>query len=113
MTDAGHDLPELRGQRVLLRPLEAGASSSPPAWHGRGHGTDAMITLVDHLTTVGGHHRVILGTAIDNAAALRCYEKAGFRRVGVTRRSGRDFRTGEFGDEWFMELVVPPGREEP
>lgn len=78
-----------------------------PAERGRGHGTEAMRTLLAYLTGERGHHRVILGTATHNEAALRSYEKAGFRRVGVTRRSGRDYRTGEFGDEWFMEYVVP------
>lgn len=77
------------------------------AWHGQGHGTETMTTLIAHLTGGRGHHRVVLGTAVDNARAQRSYEKAGFRRVGVTRRSGRDFRTGEYGDEWFMEYVHP------
>jgi len=80
-----------------------------PDLHSRGHGTDSMLTLAAYLTAVRGHHRLVLGTSTDNAAALRCYEKAGFRRVGITRSSGRDFRTGEWGDEWFMELVVLPG----
>ena len=81
-----------------------------PAHHGQGLGTDAVRTLARHLIEGRGHHRLILGAAVDNAIAIRCYEKAGFRRVGVTRLSGRDFRTGEFGDEVFMELVVSPRR---
>lgn len=80
-----------------------------PTVRGRGHGTEAMRTLLAYLTGERGHHRVILGTSIHNEAALRSYEKAGFQRVGITRRSGRDYRTGELGDEWFMEYVVPAG----
>jgi len=79
-----------------------------PDHHGRGLGTDAMKTLARHLIEDRGHHRLILGAAVDNAIAIRCYEKAGFRRVGVTRLSGRDYCTGEFADELFMELVVEP-----
>lgn len=80
-----------------------------PDDHSRGLGTDALETLARHLIEDRGHHRLILGAAIDNGRAIRCYEKAGFRRVGVTRLSGRDFRTGAFADEVFMELVVDPG----
>lgn len=77
-----------------------------PAVRGRGYGTEAMRTLLAYLTGERGHHRVILATAVDNEAALRSYEKAGFGLVGITRRAGRDYRTGEFGDEWFMEYVA-------
>lgn len=80
-----------------------------PRRHNRGLGTDAVTILAKHLIETRGHHRLVLGTAIDNHQARRCYEKAGFRHVGITHRSGRDFRTGEFADEWFMELVVPAG----
>lgn len=83
-----------------------------PARRGQGLGTEAMRTLLAYLTGERGHHRVILGTAIDNQAARCSYEKAGFQRVGVTRRSGRDYRSGEFGDEWFLEYVVSPGGSE-
>jgi len=78
------------------------------AQHGRGLGTDTLLTLARHLIEQRGHHRLVLGTNVDNARAIRCYEKAGFERVGVTRLSGRDFRTREYGDELFMEMVVKP-----
>lgn len=79
------------------------------AHHGEGLGTDALVTLARHLTHDRGHHRLILGANVHNARAIRCYQKAGFRPVGVTRLSGRDFRTGEYEDELFMELVVGGG----
>ena len=44
--------------------------------------------------------------AVDNAPAIRCYEKAGFRRVGVMRAAWRDGWTGEWRDTLFMELVA-------
>lgn len=76
--------------------------------HSRGLGTEALKTFARHLIEERGHHRLILGANVHNARAIRCYEKAGFRTVGTTRMSGRDFRTGEYGDELFMELVVQP-----
>lgn len=80
-----------------------------PVHHGRGLGTDAMSTIVRHL--VGrGHHRVTLSTSPDNAPAIRCYEKVGFRPVGITRASQWLDVRGEWVDELLMDYVVLPGR---
>ncbi len=77
-----------------------------PAEHGRGAGTDAVRVIVRHLVEDLGHHRVILSTAVENVVALRCYEKAGFRRIGVAQAAGRNYVTGEMDDEWLLERVV-------
>jgi aminoglycoside 6'-N-acetyltransferase len=77
-----------------------------PARQGRGLGTDAVTTLARHLLDEEGHHRLTLYPDVENAAAIRCYEKAGFRRVGVLEASARHPRTGEWRDELLMELVV-------
>jgi aminoglycoside 6'-N-acetyltransferase len=78
-----------------------------PELHGRGLGTEALRLLIEHLTAERGHHRLTIDPALDNAAAIRCYEKAGFRRVGVLRsyehRGGADYR-----DALLMELVAEP-----
>ena len=79
------------------------------AHHGRGHGTDAMRTVVRHLVEERGHHRVTLSTDPRNAAAIRCYEKTGFRPVGITRASRWDDLTEQWVDELLMDLVALPG----
>jgi aminoglycoside 6'-N-acetyltransferase len=76
--------------------------------HGRGIGTDALETLVEYLLTERGHHRVTIDPAVDNLAAVRCYEKAGFRRVGVMESSWRDPHTDQWRDAILMELVRRP-----
>lgn len=78
-----------------------------PAHHSRGLGQDVMATIARHLHEERGHHRLVLSAAADNARAIRCYEKAGFRRVGVTEASWRD-RHGRWRDEVFMERVMRP-----
>jgi aminoglycoside 6'-N-acetyltransferase len=78
-----------------------------PRLHGRGIGSDAVATLARHLIESRGHHRLTIDPAADNAAAIRCYEKVGFRRVGRTRLSGRD-PDGRWRDGVLMELVVEP-----
>ena len=78
-----------------------------PQRHGRGLCTDAVRTLLRHLTEDRGHHRVTIDPTVGNDAALGCYERAGFSRVGVMRRAERDWRTGEWRDAIFMEYVLP------
>jgi aminoglycoside 6'-N-acetyltransferase len=65
----------------------------------RGLGTDAVRTLARHLLDHDGHHRLVIDPAVTNERAIRCYEKVGFRRVGVMRQyevlaSGKGYRDG-------------------
>jgi aminoglycoside 6'-N-acetyltransferase len=78
-----------------------------PKEHRKGLGTDAVRTVARHLIEDRGHHRMTIDPAVDNAAAIRSYEKAGFERVGVMRSSWRD-PSGVWRDGLLMELVVPP-----
>lgn len=79
-----------------------------PAFIGRGIGTEAMRAMIELLTAERGHHRIVLGTDVDNVAAQRAYEKAGFRRVGIMEACTRDHATGEWRDEVLMEWVRRP-----
>jgi aminoglycoside 6'-N-acetyltransferase len=74
--------------------------------HGRGVGTDALRTVVRHLVDERGHHRVTIDPAVDNAAAARSYEKAGFQPIGVMRLAERS-PEGKWRDALFMEQVFP------
>ncbi len=77
-----------------------------PALHGRGLGTEVISSVVDRLIHERHHHRVTVDPAATNAAAIRAYEKAGFRRVGVMRRYERDLGGGGWHDGLLMELVL-------
>lgn len=77
-----------------------------PALHGRGLGTDAVRLVVCHLTRDRGHHRVIIDPATANIAAIRAYEKVGFKPVGVMRRAERDPDGKGWHDILLMELLV-------
>jgi aminoglycoside 6'-N-acetyltransferase len=73
----------------------------------RGLGLDAIRTLARHLVEGRGHHRLTIDPAADNTAAIRAYEKAGFRRVGVMRRYERDpDEDGEWHDGVLMDLLA-------
>jgi aminoglycoside 6'-N-acetyltransferase len=73
---------------------------------GRGIGTEVVKRVVRMLVEEDGHHRITIDPVPENAAAVRCYEKAGFRLVGRFERATRDERSGQWRDELIMELVV-------
>ena len=76
-----------------------------PALHGRGLGTDAVHTMARHLIADLGHHRLVIDPAADNAAAIRCYSKVGFRPVGVMRKYERGV-DGTWHDGLLMDLLA-------
>jgi RimJ/RimL family protein N-acetyltransferase len=77
-----------------------------PALHGCGIGTEALRRTVEHLITERGHHRVTIDPAAANAAAIRSYEKVGFRAVGVMHAYERDVDGDQWHDGLLMELVT-------
>jgi aminoglycoside 6'-N-acetyltransferase len=77
-----------------------------PRLHGRGLGTEAVRHVVRLLIDDRGHHRITIDPAASNAAAIRVYEKAGFRPVGVMRRYERDALGGGWHDGLLMELLA-------
>jgi len=79
-----------------------------PELHNRGLGAEAVDALVRFLLGARGHHRVTIDPAAANVAAVRCYERAGFRRVGTLRLAERG-PSGAWHDVLLMERVVSPG----
>jgi aminoglycoside 6'-N-acetyltransferase len=78
-----------------------------PPLHGRGIGTEAIRLVVRQLIEDRGHHRITIDPAAENAAAIRAYEKVGFRVVGTMRRYERDVGGDGWHDALLMELVAP------
>lgn len=76
-----------------------------PAVHGRGVGTDAVRTLARHLFVDHGYHRLEIDPAADNAPAVRCYTKVGFKPVGITRQSERG-SDGTWHDGLLMDMLA-------
>jgi aminoglycoside 6'-N-acetyltransferase len=76
-----------------------------PSLHGRGLGAAGITRVVRHLIEERGHHRITIDPAADNVAAIRCYEKVGFTRVGVMRSYERDVDGNGWHDGLLMELL--------
>ena len=72
----------------------------------RGLGTDTVRTMARYLIGERGHHRLIIDPAADNERAIRCYEKVGFRRVGIMREYWLD-PDGVQRDGLLLDLLAP------
>jgi aminoglycoside 6'-N-acetyltransferase len=77
-----------------------------PSFHGRGIGTEAVRRVARHLIDERGHHRITIDPAADNVAAIRAYEKVGFKPVGVMREYERDQDGAGWHDGLLMELLA-------
>jgi aminoglycoside 6'-N-acetyltransferase len=74
-------------------------------FQGRGLGTDAVRTLARHLVHDRDHHRLTIDPSADNHAAIRAYEKVGFKPVGVMRQYERT-PDGAWRDGLLMDLLA-------
>ena len=77
-----------------------------PRLHGRGVGTEAVRQVVRLLVDGRGHHRITIDPALANTAAIRAYENAGFRPVGIMRRYERDVGGTGWHDGLLMEFLA-------
>jgi aminoglycoside 6'-N-acetyltransferase len=72
---------------------------------GLGYGSDAVRALARYLFTTRGLHRLTIDPALANERAIRCYERVGFRRVGVLRQYERA-ADGTWHDGVLMDLLA-------
>ncbi len=70
---------------------------------GKGYGTEAVRTMLRYAFEELGLNRVELETYSFNPRAIRCYEKAGFKREGVRRQAL--YRNGKFHDVILMGIL--------
>lgn len=86
-----------------LRQGEIGMVIAGQEDRGRGLGTEALELLAEFAFTALGLERIELEVHMDNAAALRCYQKAGFTLEGVKRHAY--YNDGHFTDLGMMSIL--------
>ncbi|MBR4069326.1 MAG: GNAT family N-acetyltransferase [Clostridia bacterium] len=86
-----------------LRQGEIGMVIASAEDRGKGYGTEALSLLARFAFQSLGLERIELEVHMDNAAALRCYEKAGFVLEGVKRHAY--YNDGHFTDLGMMSII--------
>ena len=71
------------------------------AVRGRGVGT-ALLDVLIPASEAAGVWTLVAGVLVENAASLALHDRAGFRRIGVQERMGRDL-TGRWRDVVLLE----------
>lgn len=69
----------------------------------QGYGTEAVQLLVEYGFRVLGFGNIMLSVYEFNKDAIRCYEKAGFKKIG--RRRKAIYLDGKYYDEIFMDIL--------
>jgi len=72
-----------------------------PEYWGLGLGTAMISLVVAYLVREVGAERVVMDPVIENARAIRAYEKCGFRKVRIMPE--KEFAEGRWHDCWLME----------
>ncbi len=89
---------------VPRRQAELGIVIGDRSYWGKGYGTDAVITVLDHAFSETELERIYLHTLVDNIRAQRAFSKAGFETVGPVSRDGFDFLLMEaHRGEWIRD----------
>lgn len=85
------------------RRAELGIAIGEKAYWDQGCGADAIRTLLKLAFREMNMHRMQLRVDADNARAIRCYEKAGFKEEGTLRDAV--FRDGKYIDQRVMSIL--------
>ena len=70
---------------------------------GKGYGAEAIRLVLDYGFKTMNLHSILLSVNADNAAAIACYKKAGFRESG--RRREYKFKGGKYIDIIYMDIL--------
>ncbi|MGX9931617.1 acetyltransferase [Virgibacillus salarius] len=68
----------------------------------KGIGTLLVTTMVQHLLKEKGANKIIMDPQVTNIRALRCYEKAGFKKI--RKLLNFEFHEGAYRDCWLLEF---------
>ena len=85
---------------AIRREAEIGITIGERDYWGQGYGRDAVRTLVRHILRSTGFRRIYLKTLDWNTRAQKCFEGAGFRICGRSRRGGNSFVVMEYMSAW-------------
>jgi RimJ/RimL family protein N-acetyltransferase len=85
------------------RTADFGMAIGEKDFWGRGYGTESTGLILDYGFKTLGLNNIMLQVFSSNTAAIRAYEKAGFRRMGERRQGHR--ASGEIWNILFMDCL--------
>ena len=88
---------------MITRSAKFGIMIGDPETRGKGYAHEACLKALEFGFRKLGLHRIYLKVHKTNTAALKLYEKCGFRMEGTLRDS--DFKNGIFIDELIMSVL--------
>jgi len=91
---------DLFNLNTIDRCAELGIVIGNPQWHNQGIGCEAISLMLDFAFRQANLQRIELWVYANNAAAIRCYEKAGFVHEGCRRKY--HFQDGNYIDLYLM-----------
>ena len=93
----------LLGLNPVDRNAELGIFIGETEYHSKGYGAEAIRLLLEFGFNTLGLHNIVLHVNAENARAIACYKKCGFRECGRRRESL--FRGGRFVDCVSMDIL--------
>ena len=75
----------------------------PDFWN-RGIGTTTLQLIIRHLFDHRAAQRIVIDPRVDNPRAIRCYEKAGFRKIKILHE--HELHEGTHRDCWLMATTT-------
>jgi len=118
MTQSDHDISFTVYEGKTLRPIgnaglhqidhqhrsaEFGMAIGEKEFWGKGYGTETTALLLEYGFRNLGLHNIMLRVFANNEAAIRAYQRAGFRPIGVRREARRV--SGEVWNIMFMDCL--------
>jgi len=81
-----------------------------PIFRDKGLGTESLKLLIDFAFNTMNFLSLELKVFTNNKRAISCYEKLGFKKVGVRRKA--DFVDGKYLDDLVMDLLIEEWKNE-
>lgn len=89
---------------IISRRADISIGIFNPIFRDKGLGTESLKLLIDFAFNTMNFLSLELKVFTNNKRAISCYEKLGFKRVGVRRKA--DFVDGEYLDDLVMDLLI-------
>ena len=89
----------------LYRNAYLGIVIGEDPYRNKGYGTEATRLILEYGFMTLNLHNIMLSVHADNLAAIACYQKAGFQKVGCRREAV--FKEGKYIDKILMDILAP------